>query len=144
MNPIILAIVITMTSTLILSLFSIMFLFLMHLRIKSELSETVKIEIEKNRDIYEFVKRRRFVNPGNIVVDFQKIHPNDPEYKQALSTCKSELKERSSGRYKTLAKIGNLFELSEDSKKFFIYESPSVKELMKYVFRRKVEVESFL
>ena len=116
----------------------------MHLKIKSELPETVKIEIEKNRDIYEFVRRRRLVDPSNIVVEFQKVHPSDPEYNQTLSICTKELKERSSGRYKTLSKIGDLFELSEDSKKFFVYESPSVKELLKYVFMRKVVVNNSL
>ncbi len=141
MNPIILAIIIAMSSTLILSVFFFIYLLIMHLRIKTELPETLKLEIEKDRDVYEFIKRRRFVKPENIVVDFQKVHPQDPEYERILAICKKEFKERSTGKYNTLNKIGNFYELSEEAKKFFAFENPTITQLIKYALTGGVEIK---
>ena len=141
MDPIFLFILIIMTLTLISSMLFSMFLLIMHLRIKSEIPETLKLEIEKNRDIYEFIKRRRFVKPENIVIDFQRIHPRSPKYGKALATCTKELNERSTGKYNTLTKIGNVFELSENSRKFFIYESPTAKQLIRYIFKHEIDTK---
>lgn len=133
-----------MTFTTLLAIIIFLSLVVLTIKIKSELPETLKLEIEKNRDVYEFIKRRRFVKPENIVVDFQRINPKDSEYKSHLDICIKELKERSSGKYNTLSKIGNFFELSENSKKFFLYENPTVKQLIKYIFKHEIEIESEL
>ncbi|MBL7170049.1 MAG: hypothetical protein ISS48_03445 [Candidatus Aenigmarchaeota archaeon] len=142
MNTIVLAIIVTMSFTAVLTMFFFLYLLILRLKIRGELSETLKLEIEKSRYIYEFIKRRKFVKPENIVVDFLKIHPKNPSYHKALVECTKELKERSAGEYNTLSKIGSFFELSEDSKRFFVSENPTVKQLIKYIFKHEIEMET--
>ena len=139
MSIIILTIAITMTCTMIVSLILFSSLLKLNLKTKNELSEKLKKEINEHRDIYNFIKKRRFINPETLVVDFQEVHPRSAEYIRALSKCKEELKERSSGKHNTLSKIGNFYELSEDAKKFFVYENPTLKELLRSVFMEETK-----
>jgi hypothetical protein len=133
MNKILLAIIVTMTITLGLSLFFFSLLLKLNLKMKNELPKELKDEIEKNKGIYEFIWKKKFVNPEILVVEFQEINPRDPDFKLALVECMEELKQRTTGN-KILVKIGNFYELSEDAKRYFTYESPTLKQLFVSVF----------
>lgn len=132
MNTTALAIIFGMTTTFLISVTIFLFFLVLNLKIKSELPEVLKLEIEKNRNIYEFIRRRKFIKPENLVIELTKMHPKDPHYPQELARCRKELEERASGEYKSLSKIGGFFELSDNSKKYFIAESPTLKQLFTY------------
>jgi len=135
MNPILLAIIVTMTITLALSLFLFSLLLRLNLKMKNELPKELKDEIEKNKGIYEFIWKKKFVNPETLVVEFQEINPRDPEFKTALAKCAEEVKQRATDENPVLVKIGNFYELSEEAKRYFTYENPTLKQLFVSVFR---------
>jgi hypothetical protein len=81
MNKILLAIIVTMTITLGLSLFFFSLLLKLNLKMKNELPKELKDEIEKNKGIYEFIWKKKFVNPEILVVEFQEINTRDPDFK---------------------------------------------------------------
>jgi hypothetical protein len=137
MNLIAISVLTTMFATIGFSLLLFSYLLRLNLKLKNELPKELREEIDKNRDIYNFVKNREFVNPEILVVNFEQIHPKSPEYPISLERCTKELKERSIGKNKTLTKSGNFYELSENVKKFFMYENPTLSQLLSLIFMKK-------
>lgn len=111
-----------------------LFLLYLGLKIKSDFPEPLRLEIDKHREVYEFIRERGKVTPAELVKEFERTYPENPKYPLLLERCEHELNERCKGKFRTLVRDEDGFRLSDDVKMFFIYENPTLRELLRYIF----------
>lgn len=110
-----------------------LFLLYLTLKIKSEFRETIRYEIDKNRKMYSFIKKRGIASVEEMVEEFEGVRRNDMRFPPLFVKWQRFLKERIDN-LKTLEGSGNQVALSNEAKKFFVYDDPSLGDLLHYIF----------
>jgi len=110
-----------------------LFLLYLTLKIKSEFRETIRYEIDKNRKMYSFIRKREIASVEEMVEEFEGVGKNYMRFPPLFVKWQSFLKERIDD-LKTLEGSGNQVALSDEAKKFFIYDDPSLGDLLRYIY----------
>lgn len=119
-----------------------LFLLYLTLKIKSEFRETLRYEIDKNRKIYDFIRQRGVVTVEEIVERFDGITTKDIRFPVSLAKWQGFLKNRI-GELKTLEGEGNTVYLTKEVKRFFVYDDPSLGDLLRYIYFTYIKHEEF-
>ena len=113
-----------------------LFLLYLTLKIKSEFRETLRYEMDKNRKMYEFIRQRGKVSVEEIIGKLENLTPNDIRFPSRFVWWQRFLKERID-ELKTLEGSKNEVWLSDEVKRFFVYDNPSLGDLLRYIFKRR-------
>ena len=109
------------------------FLLSLSLKIKTEFRETLRYEIDKNRRVYEFVRKRGEVTLEELIEEVEDIKPDDVSFSTKWREWEDFLKERVEN-LKTLEGDKKRISLPNEVNKFFVYENPNLKDLLNYIF----------
>lgn len=110
-----------------------LFLLYLTLKIKSEFRETVRYEIDKNRRMYEFIRKKGIADVEELVEEFEGVDRSDLRFPPLFVKWQRFLKERIDD-LKTLEGRGNQVSLSDEVKKFFVYDDPNLGDLLRYIY----------
>jgi len=117
-----------------------LFLLYLTLKIKSEFRETLRYEIDKHRKMYEFIRQRGGVEISELIEKFDGIAPQDIRFPAAYVKWQRFLLKRID-ELKTLEGSRNEVSLSNEVKKFFVYDDPSLGDLFHYIFTTYIKRE---
>lgn len=110
-----------------------LFLLYLTLKIKTEFRETLRYEIDKHRKMYKFIRDRRKVSVEELIEKFEGLTPEDMKFPAMYVKWQRFLIERIDN-LKTLEGSKNEVSLSNEVKKFFVYDDPSLGDLFNYIF----------
>lgn len=118
-----------------------LYLMYLSLKIKMDFPENLRLEIDKHKNIYRFIRIKGIITPQDLVEEFEGIRPGNSEYFPRLKEAAQELEQRSSQRLKTLVNHNSKFSLSFQARKYFVYDNPTLRELLRYIWYMNIKHE---
>jgi len=116
-----------------------LFLLYLSLKIRTEFREVLRYEIDRYRKLYQFIRERGQVSVVDVVRKMEGIPVNHPEFPVKQMQWEKFLKERVRGELKTLNFSNGFYSLSDEVKKFFVYDDPSVGDLLRYIYLKYIK-----
>ena len=118
-----------------------LFLLYLSLKIRTEFREVLRYEIDRYRKLYQFIRERGQVSVVDVVRKMEGMPINHPEFPVKQMQWEKFLKERVEGELKTLNFSNGFYSLSDEVKKFFVYDDPSVRDLLRYIYLKYIKRE---
>jgi len=118
-----------------------LFLLYLSLKIRTEFREVLRYEIDRYRKLYQFIRERGQVSVVDVVRKMEGMPINHPEFPVKQMEWEKFLKERVGGELKTLNFSNGFYSLSDEVKKFFVYDDPSVRDLLRYIYLKYIKRE---
>ena len=118
-----------------------LFLLYLSLKIRTEFREVLRYEIDRYRKLYQFIRERGQVSVVDVVRKMEGMPINHPEFPVKQMEWEKFLKERVEGELKTLNFSNGFYSLSDEVKKFFVYDDPSVRDLLRYIYLKYIKRE---
>jgi len=118
-----------------------LFLLYLSLKIRTEFREVLRYEIDRYRKLYRFIRERGQVSVVDVVRKMEGMPINHPEFPVKQMQWEKFLKERVEGELKTLNFSNGFYSLSDEVKKFFVYDDPSVRDLLRYIYLKYIKRE---
>ena len=116
-----------------------LFLLYLSLKIKTEFREVLRYEIDKNRKLYQFLREKGGATIVEIIRKMEGIPIDHPEFPIKGMKWEKILSERVKGDVKTLVFSGGKYFLSDEVKRFFKYDDPSVRDLLEYIYLKYIK-----
>lgn len=118
-----------------------LFLLYLSLKIKTEFREILRFEIDKNRKFYQFLREKGSATIVEIIRKMEGIPIDHPDFPAKGIKWEKFLKDRVKGEPKTLEFINGKYFLSDEVKRFFKYDDPSVRDLLEYIYLKYIKRE---
>ncbi len=118
-----------------------LFLLYLSLKIRTEFREVLRYEIDRYRKLYQFIRERGQVSVVDVVRKMEGMPINHPEFPVKQMQWEKFLKERVEGELKTLNFSNGFYSLSDEVKKFFVYDDPSLRDLLRYIYLKYIKRE---
>jgi hypothetical protein len=132
MDNIVLAIAFAGTVTFFTGITFALFLLYLTLKIKSEFRETLRLEVDKHRKMYSYIGQVGKADVEDLVEKFEGVRREDIEFPAAYLKWQKFLLKRIREKG-TLVGSKSQVSLSDDVKRFFVYDNPSIGDLFRYI-----------